>query len=166
MEEYVIKYKDSSLYVENMNSNGYNLTYFLDSAKKYTKAGAENICKKNEFKFVTYAEENYKFKDEAYRTYINAIVLTEKDINKDDLMPLIENKNNELKQDMIFLELQEKYPDNKLLDEINRVICNLERIEKSIIDFDYDYVRQKEILVDAFNEKYLFNELTEESEAR
>lgn len=164
MNEYVIKYKDSSLYVEKMDSKSYSLTYFLDNAKKYSKAEAEKICIKDEFKCVTYAEENYKFMDEAYKTYVNAIVLTESDINKNDLIPLIENKNNELKKDMIYLELQEKYPNSKLLDEMYRIIWNIEKVEKSIIDFDYDYIRQKEILVDAFNEKYLTDDLVEESE--
>ena len=45
-----------------------------------------------------------------------------------------------------------------------RIIWNIEKVEKSIIDFDYDYIRQKEILVDAFNEKYLTDDLVEESE--
>lgn len=166
MEKYVVKFKDSGLYVEKMNSKGYSLTYFLDDAKKYTKSEAEDICENKEFKYVKYAEENYKFMDEAYKTYIKAIIETEinLDIDKNDLIPLIENRGNELKNDMIYFELQEKYPNNKLLDELYRVICNIEKVEKTSIDFDYDYERQKELLVEAFNEKYLSDELTESEE--
>lgn len=164
--DYIIKFKNTRLYVEKMNSKEYSLTYLIENAKKYSKTDAEKICEKEEFNYVSYEKEKYFCKDEDYKVFIDSIVTTENDIKYSDLLPLIENKNNELKKDMIFLELQDKYPDNKLLDELYRVICNIQRVEKTIVEFDYDYDRQKEILVDAFTEKYLSNELTEESEAR
>ena len=164
MSYYIIRYKNTRLYVDKIDSEKYSLTYNIDEAKQYSEQEKEISYLQKDLCFVDYNKEKYRCKEEDYIIFANYIALTKKEIKYSDLILLIKNKNNEIKKDMIFVDLQEKYPDNKLLDEMCRVICNIEKVEKKTTAFDFDYSRQKEILEDEFNRKYLSDELIEEGE--
>lgn len=63
-----------------------------------------------------------------------------------------------------YLDLNEKYPDNKLVREICRVVYLSNELDnKNKEEFDYDYESQMKILEETFNSKYTINLLQEEN---
>ena len=177
-KEYVIKIKNSQAYLQNIDRRDNSYTFDLRSAKKYTIGECNKICKDNkEFETVKYASELYKIKNERFKIFVKTLINQENsEILENDIKIFTKALKNE---DMLtgFCDLKEKYPQNNLINEIERILQKIEfkniykgNPEKSKIykefceEYDYDEERQFDILKLAFDEKYINKELLEENE--
>lgn len=123
-KDYIIKFKDSMAYLKGLGVKNYKYTFNIEEAKRYTKTDAENINGINEFEIVNYNQEKYNYKEKQYRLYINVLLDAEEDINRDDLISFCQEYEGE--SDLrgkftAYVSLKEKYPNNKLIDEIVRL---------------------------------------------
>lgn len=123
-KEYIIKFKDSMAYLKGLGGKKYKYTFNIEEAKRYTKTDAENIGRSKELEIVNYNQEKYNYKEKQYQLYIKVLLDEKEDINRDDLISFC--KEYEGESDLrgkftAYISLKEKYPNNRLVDEIARL---------------------------------------------
>lgn len=124
MNYYIIKLKDTMTYLKSIKDKNYTYTFKVEEAKKYNKSNAEKNCDSEKFEVVNYEEELYKSRKEKYRLYVETILKTEGDINKEDLISFLQEyefAGDGSGKYTSYLLLKEEYPKSKLIDEIVRV---------------------------------------------
>lgn len=168
---YIVKLKETQAYIRNIDNKNINYTFDVKNAKKYEKEDAEKILiSHKELEIVDYNKELYRIKNERFKLFVKALVLQEN-------TEIIDEDINKFQKEIIdngFLisccSLKQKYPDNRLVDEMERIARKIEfknhykrNPGKEISEtYDYDDDRQLEILKLAFNEKYVTKEILEE----
>lgn len=204
--EYIIKFTEDKGYLRKIDTRNYYLTLIPENAKKYTKGEIGKISGIGKHEIVKYDEEVYKYKENNYKIYIEAILNSEGDIKKEDLINFC--KEYEGESDLrgkftSYVTLKEKYPNSKLIDEIVRlgiiidykdkvlwyetrlnlskdkefskdnkpIVISKEETneyeqEKAYLNiirqkypFDYDEVKQYDMLDEAFKQKYISQEI-------
>lgn len=160
-ELYILKYANSRAYLREINSNEYSYTFDIEKAKKFNLADLELLKKTEHLEIVEYEKEKYEAANEKYTLYVKAISMQENtDILKNDIVYI-----NNCEKEHFFIELYEKYPNNKLLEEITRIIyINNKNSDLNKKEFDYDYKQQMNLLEKAFINKYICSEMIEETE--
>lgn len=179
-KEYIVKIKNSQAYLRNTTDKKVDsYTFDIKSSKKFTMTEAKNLLdlESEEYEIVSYKQELYKIKNERFKIFVNSLVLQENTyILQEDIKLFYE----ELKKEGIFVacnNLNNKYPENKLVNELERICQKIEfknncngipekyKNYKDICEsYDYDDERELDILVLAFKEKYINIELSEEYE--
>lgn len=178
-KEYIIKIKNSQAYLQNKSDKKVNsYTFDIKNAKRYTRQEANKILdlKPVEYEIVSYKQETYKIKNERFKMFVNSLLQEDASILQEDIKVFYE----ELKNDGKFIaynNLNNKYPENKLVKEIERLLQKVEfknncngipenyKCYKDICEsYDYDDERELDILVLAFKEKYINIEISEEYE--
>lgn len=179
-KEFIIKIRNSQAYLRNITENEVDYyTFDIKNAKKYTKQEAEIIIKPKhkEYEIVVFKQELYKIKNERFKIFVNTLLSQE---NTNILQEDIKIFSKELKEEGIFIassNLSNKYPENKLVNEMERIsqkiefknncngIANKYKTYKDICeDYDYDDERELDILILNFKEKYMNIEILEEYE--
>lgn len=135
---YIIKIKDSMAYLKTVEQNNFIYTFSIEEAKRYTKKGAEKLKKEiREFEIVNYEEELYNSKDEKFNILVETIAKNVEPIEKNDLIDFMFNRKVEGFDS--YIELQQDYPNNRLISEITRTI---NAIKNELIVFDYESKRK------------------------
>lgn len=167
-EEYIIRFKDLQVYVEDIGLDNIQYTFQIENAKRYKRS--ENIINQGneELEIVSYNKELYRSKCKGYEMFISTLFSSKKaDISDKD----IEIYRKEIKKYgkyIAYINLSEKYPQNLLIGEIERIIEKIEfrknckgtlekyKCFKNITKiYDYDDKRQLQILELAFKSKYI-----------
>ena len=160
-ENYIIKFKNSRAYIKESNDNEYSYTFNIEKAKRMTKSEAIKNCQLKELQVVEYSKEKYEAIEERYKIYAKILSMQK---NTNILEKDLDNIKVKDKCEF-YLDLNEKYPDNKLVREICRVVYFSNELDnKNKEEFDYDYESQMKILEETFNSKYTINLLQEENE--
>lgn len=179
-KEFIIKIRNSQAYLKNTTGNEVDYyTFDIKNAKRFTKEDAQTIIesKYEECEIVLFKQELYKIKNERFKIFVNALLLQE---NTSILPEDIKIFAKELKEDGIYIassNLNNKYPENKLINEIDRISQKIEfkkncngipskyKAYKDICEeYDYDDEREVDILLLNFKEKYMNIEILEEYE--
>lgn len=179
-KEFIIKFKSSQAYLRNTTDNEIDYyTFDIKNAKKYTKQEAEIIIepKQEDYEVVLFKQELYRIKNERFKIFVNTLLLQE---NTNILPEDIKIFSKELKEDGIYIassNLNIKYPENKLINEMERISQKIEfknncngipskyKAYKDICEeYDYDDERELDILLLNFKEKYMNIEILEEYE--
>lgn len=158
--KYIIKFKNSRAYLKSLN-DGYKYTFDIDDALKLELKEAGKIKSKGDFEIVEYGIEKYDAAKERYKVFVKVISLQK---NSGIIQEDLKNYDKSDKKSF-FLELQNKYPNNKLLAEITRVnnlIDNQNEDKKEI--YDYDLKSQIEILETSFENRYINDNSIEKEE--
>lgn len=127
-------------------------TFNIEDSLKFNLKEAESINKTDDFEIAEYSIEKYEAAKERYKIFIKTISLQ----NGDQIMQEDLKQYNVIDKKILYVDLQKKYPNNKLLSEINRVnylIDNYDENRKK--DYDYDLKSQIEILEIAFKNRYI-----------
>lgn len=161
-KEYVLKHKENNMYIKSIGQKFYKCTYDLEDAKKYTRMEAKNIIIGTQLEMFNYKDELYRLKDTRFNIYVEAIVRNQGELEKSDLiqfMECYELENDGQGKYSSYLQLQEKYPDDKLISEIARII-SLVKNEEIVLDYE----SKKELMKDNSLSKDINYNITEETE--
>lgn len=145
-KEYILKHKQNDMYIKSIGQKYYKCTYDLEDAKKYTKMEAKNTINGTELEMLSYKDELYRLKDRRFNIYVEAIVRNQGELEKNDLMQFMqcyELENDNQGKYSSYIQLHEKYPDDKLLSEIARIIV-LVKNEEIVLDYE----ARKELIKD------------------
>lgn len=123
-KEYIVKLKNTKLYLKSVDPKNIEYTFDLEKAEKTNKKDLKNFSKIDELEIIRYEDELYQVKSENYKLYIATILSSESDIKKEDLIDFC--KEYEGESDLrgkftSYITLKEKYPNSKLIDEIVRL---------------------------------------------
>lgn len=178
-KEYIIRVKNSQAYIRNIDSKSDTYTFDIQNAKKYEKENAENIIKNrnDEFEIVDFNKELYKIKNERFKIFVKTLALQENTTILDEDIELFEKEVKIEGITVACCNLNDKYPTNRLLSEMERISQKIEfktnckkrpeeyKSYKDISEsYDYDDEREFEILKLAFYEKYITKEIIDEIE--
>lgn len=123
-KEYIVKLKNTKLYLKSVNPKNIEYSFDLEKAEKTNKEDLNNFSGIDELEIIKYEDELYQVKNDNYKSYIAAILNSESDIKKEDLIAFC--KEYEGESDLrgkftSYVTLKEKYPNSKLIDEIVRL---------------------------------------------
>lgn len=131
----IIKFKDSMAYLKSIGTKHYKYTFNIEEAKKYTSIEAKNIRGIREFEIVDFKEELNKIKDERYKLFAKSLAINQGEIEENDLKKFILESGEEGRF-YPYLQLQQIYPNNKLVTEISRIIYS---IKNEAFIFEYNF---------------------------
>lgn len=158
MNKYIIKFKNSRVYIKEINCDKYLYTFDINKALILNKEESEKIKLNDKLEVVEYRKERYEAAEERYKIFVKIL---SKEENNDILNKDLENIQD-IEKEKFYLDLQLKYPDNKILQELSRLICLIENNnynDKNKKGYDYDYNSQFKILDEIFINKYIDNNL-------
>lgn len=123
-KEYIVKLKNTKLYLKSVDPKNIEYTFDLEKAEKANKEDLNYFSKIDELEIIKYENELYKVKSENYKLYIAAILNSEGEIKRDDLISFCQEY--EFAADgsgkfTAYIDLKEEYPNSKLIDELIRL---------------------------------------------
>lgn len=123
-KEYIVKLKNTKLYLKNVDPKNIEYTFDLEKAEKTNKEDLNNFRGIDELEIIKYEDELYQVKNDNYKSYIDAILNSEGEIKRDDLISFCQEY--EFAADgsgkfTAYIELKEQYPNSKLIDEVVRL---------------------------------------------
>lgn len=158
---YILKYKDSMAYLSSYANDTQLYTFDIEKARKFNKDEIKKLKNIKMLEAVEYEKEKYLAAEEKYKIYVKAMCKQ----NNTDISPIDIKDFRRMEKTQFYLELQENYPNNKLLKEIVRmiyIINDSKSFQKEV--YDYDCNKQMKILENAFINKYISEELLDEIE--
>lgn len=163
MNKYIIKFKNSRAYIKEINGDKHLYTFDINKAQILNKEESKKIKLNNELEVVEYKKERYEAAEEKYKIFVKILSEEESNqiLNKD-----LENLKD-IENEKFYLDLQLKYPDNKILQEASRLIYLIENSnynDKNKKQYDYDYKAQLKILDETFFDKYIDKNSIEDEE--
>lgn len=167
-EEYIIRFKNLQVYVEDIELDNIQYTFQIENAKRYKRS--ENIINQGneELEIVSYNKELYRSKCKGYKMFIDILSSSKKAEISDKDIEIYREEIKKYGKYIAYINLSEKYPQNLLVGEIERIIEKIEfrknckgtpekhKCFKDITKiYDYDDKRQLQILELAFKSKYI-----------